>query len=307
MKKAKVSPLPPRLSVIMTVYNGEAFLRETLDAVMAQTFSDWEMIIVNNGSTDGTQAILDDFDDPRIRIVYPEAHGTFGDGIRLAYSHARGAYIAVQDSDDVSLPMRFEAQVAALDADPKLGLISGGYERIDQDSVKFDEQHPPVTQQELIDAYQTVNPLAHSTYMYRRDASEQIGGYPGEYAYGPDFALAIRLIKKGWGVAILPQVILKLREHGGQTSLAAHLGVIRARESVNLFREALDIPGVSLQARRKGKRNLAKRLLQYSLALMSERQWRAGVGQLILAIVHHPLYSPVYLGYRLLKVAGVRK
>jgi glycosyltransferase involved in cell wall biosynthesis len=295
----------PKLSIIMTVYNGEAFLRETLDAVMASTFSEWEMVIVNNVSTDGTQAILDDFDDPRIRIVYPETHGTFGDGIRLAYSNARGEYIAVQDGDDVSLPTRFAHQVAALDADPKLGLVSGWYELIDQDSVKFEERHPPETHQELIDAYQKWNPLAHSSYMYRRAASDQIDGYPVEYAYGPDFALCIRLIKAGWKVRVLPEVVLKLREHGGQTSLATNLSAMRGHDAVHLFREAYNLPGVSPNAKRLGQRYNAKRMIQYGFALMNENQWSKGIRQLISGLAHHPLYSLVYLGYRLLKILGL--
>lgn len=295
----------PKLSIIMTVYNGEAFLRETLDAVMASSFTDWEMVIVNNCSTDGTQGILDDFTDPRFRFIYPEVHGSFGDGIRLAYANARADYIAVQDGDDVSQHTRFEHQVAALDADPKLGLVSGWFELIDQHSTKFDECRPPETHQGLIDAYQISNPLGHSTYMYRREASDMIGGYPLDYAYGPDFALVIRLIKAGWLVRVLPEVVLKLREHVGQTSLASNQSVTRAHDAVYLYKEASELSGVSSSAKRLGRRNLAKRFVQYGLALVSENQWIKGVGQIISAIAHHPLYSLVYLGYRLLKLLGI--
>lgn len=289
----------------MTVYNGEAFLRETLDAVMASSFTDWEMVIVNNCSTDGTQLILDDFNDSRFRFIYPKVHGSFGDGIRLAYANARGDYIAVQDGDDVSLPIRFEHQVAALNADSKLGLVSGWFELIDEHSTKFDEIRPPEAHQELIDAYQTRNPLGHSTYMYRREASDLIGGYPLEYAYGPDFGLVIRLIKAGWLVRVLPEVVLKLREHVGQTSMASNQSVTRAHDAVYLYKEATELSGVSSWAKRLGRRNLAKRFAQYGIALVADNQWVKGVGQIISAIAYHPLYSLVYLGYRLLKMLGI--
>ena len=114
----------PKLSVIMTVYNGEAFLQETLDAVWAQTYRDFELVVVNNGCTDGTQDILDAVDDERLRVIQAPQHGSFGDGIRMAYNHTKGRYLAVQDGDDIPLPDRFAKQVAALDADLSLGLVS---------------------------------------------------------------------------------------------------------------------------------------------------------------------------------------
>lgn len=288
----------PKLSVIMTVYNGEAFLQETLDGVFAQTFADFELVVVNNGCTDGTQAILDRVGDARLRVIQAPKHGTFGDGIRLAYTNARGDYIAVQDGDDVSMPDRFAAQVAALDADTGLGLVSAAFEDIDQDGNPLGFNHPPTALADLVDAFQVSNPLAHSTYMYRRVAADAVGGYPTEYAYGPDFGLVIRLIKAGWGVRVLDDVLLKLRQHVGQASLAPTLSVTRAHDAFHLYAEAAALTGVSPSARRAGARNVTKCAIRYALALTGEGHHRAGWGRLFAALARHPLYSAVYLGYR---------
>ena len=145
----------PTLTVITTVYNGEAFFQETLDGVFAQTFTDFEWVVVNNGCTDGTQAMLDAIEDDRLRVVQNPDGKTFGEGIRVAYENAKGQYIAVQDADDVPLSDRFQAQVTALEADEKLGLVSSAYEDIDANSKPLGNHFPPSDQQGLIDALQT--------------------------------------------------------------------------------------------------------------------------------------------------------
>ncbi len=290
----------PTLSVIMTVFNGDAFLQETLDGVWAQTFTDFELVVVNNGSTDGTQAILDAVDDARLRVIQaPARGGTFGDGIRLAYAHACGTYIAVQDADDVSLPTRFEKQVAALEANGSLGLVFGAYQDMDADGNVDVVHHPPGEQHDLANALQSHNPLAHSTYMYRKAASDQVGGYAGEYAYGPDFALVVRLMKKGWGVKGLDDVVLKLRCHPGQVSIASDFSVMRAHDALYLFREASGLAGISPQARRAGRHRIAKCAVQYALALLKEGRVREGVKQMLMGLLRYPLYGSAYLVYRL--------
>ena len=297
----------PQLTVIMTVYNGEAFLQETLDAVFTQTFADFEMVVVNNGCTDRTQAILDGVNDDRLRVIQAPSHGTFGDGIRLAYKNATGPFIAVQDGDDVPMSDRFDKQVAALMADDQLGLVSSAFEDIDQDGNHLDFKHPPTQLQGLVDALQTSNPMAHSTYMYRKAASDAVGGYPTQYAYGPDFALVIRLIKAGWRVRVLDDVLLKLRQHVGQASLAPALGVTRAHDAYYLYQEASGLGDVSISARRAGARNITKCRARYALALMGEGRHLTGWGQLFAALARHPLYGAVYLGYRLGRRLGLLK
>lgn len=288
----------PKLSVITTVYNGEEFLQETIEAVLQQSFTDFEWIVVNNGSTDSTMDILNAVEDPRLKVVQAPQHGTFGDGIRLAYQNAQGRYVAVQDADDVPLLDRLEKQVAVLDADLSLGIVSGGYEEVDIDGKHLRNMHPPATSQELIDVYQNTNPLAHSTYMYRRVASDQVQGYPVEYGYGPDFGLVVRMLKRGWNIKIVEDVLLKQRIHAGQASVVPKFNVMRSHDALFLFQEAVTLDSVTPAARRAGARNLVKCRLLYALALLSEGRVLDGVWEMLLGLLRNPLYGVAYLGYR---------
>lgn len=297
----------PKISVIMSVFNGEEFLRETLDCVMAQNFSDWEMIIVNNCSTDGTQNVLDEYDDPRIRIISPESHGEIGVGLRLALSQARGEYVAVQDADDLSLPERLKDQSKVLDDDDSLGLVSGWYDLIDGQGKKIGEGRPPENQQELIDAMQVSNPIAHSACMFRRYATDQSGGYPLEYSYGCDLGLIIRLLKFNWKIAVQPKVTIKLRQHINQSSTIAKLSIARSYDAARVAKEITRIKGASVPSLRLGKRNITKRTLQYGMALAADKQWSMAFRQLVSAILHQPLYALIYLTYCAVKRLGVRK
>ena len=115
--------MEPRVSVVMSVYNGARYLREAVDAVLAQTFSQCELIIVDDGSTDGTMEILCAYSDPRIRLIRNDRNLGAAGARNRAFAAARGEYIAIQDADDASVPERLAAQVAYLDARPDVALI----------------------------------------------------------------------------------------------------------------------------------------------------------------------------------------
>jgi glycosyltransferase involved in cell wall biosynthesis len=112
----------PRVSILMTVYNGMPYLPAAIESMLKQTFQDFEFIIVNDGSTDGTVAYLDSLADPRIHVVHRENGGTAA-AANQGLQHCRGEYIARMDSDDISLPHRLATQVAFLDQHPRVGLV----------------------------------------------------------------------------------------------------------------------------------------------------------------------------------------
>ncbi len=113
----------PTVSVIMSAFNAEAYLREAVDSILAQTFGDFELIVVDDASTDRTLEIVAEYSDPRIRVIRNPSNlgvgGARNRGLRLA----RGKYIAMHDADDTSVPDRLAQQVTYLDAHPEVGLI----------------------------------------------------------------------------------------------------------------------------------------------------------------------------------------
>ena len=285
------------LSVIMTVFNGEEFLREALDGIFLQTYKNFELIVVNNCSTDGTQSILDGAGDTRLRVVQAESHGTFGDGIRLAYSHARGDFIAVNDADDVSQVDRFEKQVAVLKADPTVGLVSSYFREIDVQGRLRTIRHPPKDERLLKNLFPSQNPLAHSTYMYRRAAADVIGGYPPEYQYGADFGMVIRMAKAGWKLRILSEPLANIRIHDGQASRAKSLSGTRAHDAMSLYSEALELDGLSSFSRRKGRDAVAMCRLMLGISRVRNASIMVGMIDIIAGFFARPALVVSYAVY----------
>ncbi len=124
----------PRVSVLMSVYNGERFLRDSVESILGQTFTDFEFLILDDGSTDSTCEILEEYANKDARIVLVRNDRNLGltrslnKGLRLV----RGEYLARQDADDISLPKRLEMQVKFLDAHPEVGVVGSALEIIDE-------------------------------------------------------------------------------------------------------------------------------------------------------------------------------
>ena len=120
----------PKVSVLMPVYNTkEEYLREAIESILNQTFRDFEFLIIDDGSTNGAQAVIKSYQDERIRFVQNETNlGIFKTRNKLC-AMARGEYVATFDSDDISLPTRLEKEVAYLDEHPDVSVVGAWYER----------------------------------------------------------------------------------------------------------------------------------------------------------------------------------
>jgi glycosyltransferase involved in cell wall biosynthesis len=123
----------PKVTVLIAVYNGERFLREALDSVLAQTFTDFELLVVNDGSTDETVTILESYSDQRIRVITNRRNIRVVGSLRRGLNYARGEYIARIDAEDIALPERLEKQVRYLDFHPEVGMVSSRCLAIDED------------------------------------------------------------------------------------------------------------------------------------------------------------------------------
>lgn len=209
-------PGSPAVSVVMTVYNTERYVGDALDSVLAQTFSDFEFVIIDDGSTDRSPGILRAYAarDRRIRLVSRPNTGIVAaanEGIGLS----RGRYIARMDSDDVSLPNRFEAQVRYLDAHPECVLLGSRVTVVDPYGSPVFESGQKLTHEE-IDAellgsgggWAIVQPSA----MMRTEAVRKVGGYRGRHNVSEDQDLFLRLAEVG-RVANLPEPLLRYRRH----------------------------------------------------------------------------------------------
>lgn len=204
----------PLVSVVLSVRNGEHDLPSALDSIFKQTFSDFELIAINNGSGDGTAAILDAITDPRMRVVHQENEGLAA-ALNRGISLARGVYIARQDHDDRAKPTRLEKQLAYMEANPDCALV-GTRAEIWRGAKPSARAHDfPCGNAELQFELLFDNPFVHSSVMLRKAAVEAVGGYCTDPARQPeDYELWSRLARR-YQVANLPERLTIYREMPG--------------------------------------------------------------------------------------------
>jgi len=203
----------PDVSVVMSVYNGAAYLRQGLESILAQEGVDFEFVVVDDGSTDDSPRILAEAAarDPRIRVLRQANTGLTRALIR-ACSEARGRFIARQDGDDLSLPGRLRRQVELLDADPSLCLVSSWGEVIgpgDEILLSYERPADPADATRLL-LHGRVGPPGHGSVMFRRDVYEQVGGYRELFYYAQDSDLWLRMGLVG-RIAYVQDVLYRYR------------------------------------------------------------------------------------------------
>ncbi|WP_312491053.1 glycosyltransferase [Sphingomonas sp.] len=225
----------PRITVALSVYNNGPYLAAALDSVLAQSFGDFELLIVNDGSTDDSRAIIDAYAarDARVRAIHQANHGLVP-SLNLMIAQARGAYIARMDGDDVALPERFARQVAFLDAHPDHGVVGTRVIPITETGeprTDWSIDHP--IEAEAVHAALEAGPLlCHPSVMMRRSLVTQVGGYRAAYRHCEDYDLWLRLDERT-RMANLPERLLLYRYSTTQVShrhaLAQHYGAAVAR------------------------------------------------------------------------------
>ncbi len=202
-----------KVTVLMPVYNGEKYLQEAIESILNQTFTDFELIIINDGSTDSTLDIIMSYKDPRIRLVQNESNLKLIVSLNKGIGLANGMYIARMDSDDVSLPQRLEKQVAFMDSHPEVGVCGTGIRTIDLNGEIIGEYLFPSSHNVIKWRLFFDSPIVHPSTIMRRELLVQIGGYDIYSEYVEDYDLWIRL-SKITKLANLQESLLLLRKHG---------------------------------------------------------------------------------------------
>ena len=202
----------PDISVILPVYNGALYLKESVDSILNQTFQNFEVIILNDGSTDSSEDIIKSYADSRIIYIKQENCGlalTLNRGIEKA----RGKYIARQDQDDISLPDRFDHQIAFLEKNPDVAVV-GCWAKIlsDNDKGEFYDRHPDDYSSILIDLLFD-NPIVHSSAMIRKSVLYDVGLYTTDKNRQPpeDYELWSRIARK-YQLNNIPEVLHLYRQ-----------------------------------------------------------------------------------------------
>lgn len=208
----------PLVSVVMPVYNSEAYLEQAVESILNQTFSDFEFIIViDPGSTNETAAILDGYTDPRIIRLHNLEYRGLTHSLNRGIAAARGKYIARMDADDISLPRRLERQVHCMEAYPDIGLLGTWIEDIDENGKPIGVWRAPTTPALIRWSLLFGTCLAHPSVIMRRSVIQRVGSYNPEALHAEDYDLWSRMSFETQ-IANLPEVLVRLRVHTGSIS-----------------------------------------------------------------------------------------
>ena len=233
----------PRVSILMPVRNEERFLPAALTSLTRQTLPDWELVAIDDGSSDATGALLDRAaaTDPRIRVLHRPPEGLVA-ALNIGLAACRAPLVARMDGDDICHPRRLELQAAQLTADPSLTLVTCQVRHIPRqqltDGMRNYEnwQNGLLNHDAIMQDLFVESPLTHPSVMFRRDAIMQLGGYR-DCGWAEDYDLWLRMATAGARFARLPQILFYWRdrpERQTRTAPAYTLEAFRACKAHHL-------------------------------------------------------------------------
>lgn len=208
----------PLITVLMPVYNGEKFLRESISSVLAQSLADFEFLIVDDGSSDRTSKIIESYSDPRIKLLR-QCNMGIAKSLNRGLELARGKYVARMDADDICRPDRFMLQIKYLTSHPDCVAVGSQLADIDHAGNFIDWRLVPLFHGDIVRRMLSGRggQVPHPAAMFRRQGLLRIGGYRQVYELAEDLDLFLRLSEVG-KLANLPRQLVFYRVHGGSVS-----------------------------------------------------------------------------------------
>jgi len=202
----------PIITVLMSVYNGQKYLQEAIESILSQTFTDFEFLIINDGSIDSSSEILHKYaqEDNRISIVNNERNIGLTKSLNKGLRLAKGQYIARMDADDISLPKRLEKQVEFMEKNPCIGLLGTFARAIDIHGKEFAQLRYPESHNEIVLRLIKDNLFCHGSVVFRRECFNKVGSYRELFLSAQDYDLWLR-ISEHFKTANLPSFLYQLR------------------------------------------------------------------------------------------------
>ena len=212
----------PEISVIMPVYNGARFLKEAIDSILCQTFSDFELIILNDASTDDSEKIILTFNDKRIRYFKNLTNLGLIDTLNKGLQESQGSFIARMDQDDISLSTRFQKQLDYLTTNKNVSLVATKLVLIGEkgeDRGFWNDDFDTTSTDEIKTLMPKVNCIGHPTIMAVADVMKKYG-YNRSFKNSEDWGLWLTLLSEGYIIAKIDEVLVKYRIHQGGTTVS---------------------------------------------------------------------------------------
>lgn len=209
----------PKISVLMSVYNSERWLAASIESVLNQTFGDFEFIIVNDGSADGSGLLIKQYAEKDSRIcVFDKQNTGLADSLNYGIARAKGEWIARIDADDLCMPDRLQKQMEVAESRDDIVLIGTGLTLIDDESIPFKKYRYPHQHKSLLRSLVSLDRFfAHSSVLYRTRSVRDVGGYRARILRAEDHDLWLRLSEVGLMYCV-EEPLVQIRKHSNQIS-----------------------------------------------------------------------------------------
>lgn len=221
----------PKVSVIMPAYNAERYIRKAIESILNQTFSDFELIVINDGSSDGTLECIQSFRDERIKVINNKQNLGIIRSRNIGLQASSGEYIAKMDADDISLNTRLQRQVNYLDQHPEVAVIACKLAVMDQNGELINvwpEDYFISTNQQIRETLPKTNCIGQPTVMMRARVAKSIG-YNEIYKHNEDWGLWLDFLSKGYVISKLNEVLVYYRVHATSTTVTQNAKSVEAK------------------------------------------------------------------------------
>jgi len=302
----------PKVTVLMSVYNGERYLQKAIDSILGQTFNDFEFLIVNDGSTDKTVEILENYNDPRIKIINNEKNIGLTKSLNKGLKLARGEYIARQDADDISMPERLEKELEFLGKNKNVALVGTDYFLINEKDKIIDKINCLTESKDLKEKLLKGNQFGHGSVMFRRECIDKVGVYREEFKFAQDFDFLLR-ISEVYDVANISEPLYKWRINIKSVSVKkkmfqdkyASLAIELAKERrqsgkdklQSLNKKEIDklLDELISDTRIQDKRKIAEGYCFWSRVLFDGKDYKGAFKLLFKSFVRYPLNEETWI------------
>ena len=218
----------PRVSIILPVYNGGKFLREAIDSVLGQSYNDFELVVIDDGSTDDSVAIIQSYSNSRIKLLRNGMNLGITKSLNNGIAAAAGEYLCRMDADDISMPERLKLQVGYLDGHPDIAMVGSAVILIDSNGREAGRKAYPATPVQIRKSIFVHNPFAHGTIMVRASVIKECGGYDERFLHNEDYDLWFRIAARH-NLANLETRLLKRRVHDLNITVEKETELVRFR------------------------------------------------------------------------------
>ena len=268
--------MKPLVSVVMTVYNYENFVKDSIQSILAQSFSDFEFIIVDDASTDETAEVVKSFKDQRIRYIRNSSNIGQTKSLNKAIRIAQGKYIARLDADDMAFPERLKLQVKFMERNLQVGVVGTWLQSVDENKILIREsRYPLLPDLPRLLLLNLLNwpCLTHPSVMIRRAVFDKIGLYDESYYISQDYDLWLR-IARHYPIRNIPRILLVYREHRGSLSRSKQEKTRQEVRQIIISNLSFFLPGIEEKDRES--------LVNF---LMFERQSNALAGRTVFKLL----------------------